>query len=461
MAENVFDLEIPLTLRNWQKDASKRFKRFTVIVAHRRAGKTILNLCKQLEYLFSLDLPGVLKRAAYIGPTYRQVKDMVWAEYKKLLKGLPEDIVQFNESELKIKFCDGTTISLYGSENYDNLRGIYLNHCILDEYAQIPSRAFSEVISPMLDDYEGHCIITGTPKGKNDFYYKYQTGLDPEVKDWASLEYDVYKANEKSEAWIANKRDVENKYSPESWKQEYELAWDVVGKGSIFGKDISKLKEQKRVVDKEYDPAYPVVAGLDLGYDGTAVFYIQKIGKQLIIIDMDFYKDEDHTYTANKLLGKPDVYDHIIIGHDGDKKTAMNKKKTRAGIFEGFGFKVKIADRLPLMDAIASGRALLGRCQITKKCVEKRFKFEGGQSQILDALSLYKLKVDDEGHTSETEKHDNASHIGSALRNLAVGLKENFGDSFNVRTRSKYHYNQRQGVSRVNNKWDPLNRRKI
>ena len=35
------------------------------------------------------------------------------------------------------------------------------------------------------------------------------------------------------------------------------------------------------IVDKEYDPAYPVVAGLDIGFDGTAIWYLQNIALSL------------------------------------------------------------------------------------------------------------------------------------------------------------------------------------
>ncbi len=458
MSSETFNLKINLTLRDWQKKADKEFKRFTTIVAHRRSGKTILNIYKQLKYIFSLDLPDVRKRAAYIAPTYSQAKDITWAYYKEFLKDMPQSMVQFNESELKIKFIDGTVISLYGAENYDNMRGIYLNHCILDEYQMISPNALSKVILPTLDDYKGQLILTGTPNGKNDFYYRYLLGKNKEAKDWASMMFTIYDTNVYTEEEIKYKKEIEYKYKPEDYRQEMECSFEAAARGSIFGKEVSRLREEKRIVEKEYDPAYPVVAGLDIGFDGIGIWYVQKIGPQLVLIDMDFFKDEDIPYTANMLLGKRYVYDHIILPHDGVKRSILEKSKTAKGQLEQLGFKVKVAKRLPIMDAVAATRMFINKIQITNKCVKKRFKFEGGESTPLDALSLYQFKVDDEGHSREQEKHDDASHIGAALRTLAVGLKiKHSNKDFDIQTRSRY--NLKIGRMKVNNKWNPLNRR--
>lgn len=467
MSKEVLNYKIPFTYREWQSKASKQYNRFTVVVCHRRAGKTYVNIRKQLEYLFSLpNRQAAPKRAAYIANTYAQAKDVAWGYYKQFLGGLPDTFVQFNEAELKIKFFDGvngkvgTVISLYGAEKYHNLRGIYLDHCILDEYEHMSHQVFDEVISPMLDDYNGHCVITGTPNGKNDFFYKYNIGLDPKNEEWSSVKFDIYESNVYGEDWIKSKK-AQYKYRPESWQQEYECSFEAASKGAIFAKEVSRMKQENRIVDQEPDPAYPVVAGLDLGFDGTAIWYIQKIGKQINIIDFDFIKDEDHTFVANTLMSKRYAYDHIIIGHDGAKRTSENKGKTRADIFRNFGFKVKESKRLPLLDAIAAGRQFLNKCRILKKCTEKRFKFEGSQSQPLDALSLYQFKVNDEGHSTGSEKNDDSNHVGEALRNLAVGLKSKYLEDFDVVSKNKYKYNDLKNRNKpmVSNQWSPLDRR--
>ena len=53
------------------------------------------------------------------------------------------------------------------------MRGIYLDGGVLDEYAQMPSKAWSEVIRPALSDRQGWAVFIGTPKGRNAFYELY------------------------------------------------------------------------------------------------------------------------------------------------------------------------------------------------------------------------------------------------------------------------------------------------
>ncbi len=73
---------------------------------------------------------------------------------------------------------NGARISLYGADNPDALRGIYLDGVILDEYAQMSPRVWSEVIRPTLTDREGFAVFIGTPRGHNQFYDLYQQAKD-------------------------------------------------------------------------------------------------------------------------------------------------------------------------------------------------------------------------------------------------------------------------------------------
>jgi phage terminase large subunit len=70
-----------------------------------------------------------------------------------------------------------------GSDSPDGLRGIYLDGCVIDEYANVNSRLFPEIIRPALSDRKGYCVFIGTPAGmNNNFYelYQHANGAD----DW-------------------------------------------------------------------------------------------------------------------------------------------------------------------------------------------------------------------------------------------------------------------------------------
>jgi len=55
-------------------------------------------------------------------------------------------------------------IWLLGAENPDRLRGLYLDYVVLDEYADIQERLFTEIIRPALAERNGGALWLGTPR---------------------------------------------------------------------------------------------------------------------------------------------------------------------------------------------------------------------------------------------------------------------------------------------------------
>ena len=54
--------------------------------------------------------------------------------------------MKFNETELRADFPNNSRITLFGAENPDSARGQYFDFVVCDEYAQMDSRMFPEVI---------------------------------------------------------------------------------------------------------------------------------------------------------------------------------------------------------------------------------------------------------------------------------------------------------------------------
>ena len=58
-----------------------------------------------------------------------------------------------------------------------------MDGCVIDEYANVNSRLFPEIIRPALSDRKGYCVFIGTPAGmNNNFYELYQHANGAE--DW-------------------------------------------------------------------------------------------------------------------------------------------------------------------------------------------------------------------------------------------------------------------------------------
>src|SRR5580700_3209819 len=129
-------------------------KRFRVLVAGRRFGKTYLALTELTRAAFA---PG--RQVWYVAPTYRQAKRVAWKSLKQMTKsywaGKP------NETDLTIELISGGTISLRGADAYDSLRGDGLDFIVLDEYASMAHKAWTEVLRPALADRRGRALFIG------------------------------------------------------------------------------------------------------------------------------------------------------------------------------------------------------------------------------------------------------------------------------------------------------------
>ena len=146
-------------------------KRFNVIVCHRRFGKTIFSLNEMVDR--GLRNTAKDPQYAYIGPNYGQSKRVSWEPLKAILKDIPG--INIHEQELRVDvprgepFNDRVRFMLLGAETPGSLRGIYLDGCVLDEFAEADPIIWSQVVRPALSDRLGWAIFFGTPKGQNHF----------------------------------------------------------------------------------------------------------------------------------------------------------------------------------------------------------------------------------------------------------------------------------------------------
>ena len=103
-----------------------RKQRWACIVAHRRAGKTVSCIMDLIDAALRSNSPDA--RFAYISPTYAQSKDSVWLYLKRFTAAIPG--VEQRESDLMVVFANGARVRLYGSDNYNRMRGIFLDGCV-------------------------------------------------------------------------------------------------------------------------------------------------------------------------------------------------------------------------------------------------------------------------------------------------------------------------------------------
>lgn len=262
---------LPYTPRAWAKEhLHNQDKRWIVIVAHRRSGKTTA----AINHLQRDCLKTKETRFAFIAPTYRMAKGIVWDMLKKYAS--PISGVEFNEVELTCKYPNGSKLTLYGSDNPDSLRGIGLWGVVFDEYSQQPSNIFSEIIRPALADHKGYAVWIGTPKGKNSFYKLYEQGKGD--KDWHSILLTVDSTNIIDQEELDDARKV---MTADEYQQEWFCSFEAAIKGAVFASELADLRTDGRICLIPYDKSLKVYTVWDRGVGANLVvgFYQRSFGQ--------------------------------------------------------------------------------------------------------------------------------------------------------------------------------------
>ena len=319
----VKNVELPYQPRHWQAVMHQKLTRFTVMVIHRRAGKTFFAVAELLKRaLNGTNRPQV----AYIAPTYKQAKQVSWEIFKDMVAPIPG--IKINESELRIDLPNGGRIRVLGAENPDSLRGLYLDYAVLDEVAQMPKPLWKEVVRPALADRKGGALFIGTPKGKNFFHELYVDGCSGR-KNWSSILMTPEKTQALDEEEL---EDLKQELTEEEYEQEILCSFSAAIRGAYYIKQISQAEADGRVTRCPYDPDYPVITAWDIGFDGTSIWYAQLVQNRIHIIDFDNFVEQDIPHCLNVVKNKPYVYEYQILPHDSVKRQQTDHRKTVKGI---------------------------------------------------------------------------------------------------------------------------------
>jgi len=379
-------------------------KRFGVVVAHRRMGKTVsaINHLIKDALLNQKEAP----RYAYIAPTYGQAKRVAWdylVKYAEPLGGTS------NISELRVDFW-GRRIQLFGSDNPETLRGQYFDGVILDEIGDQNPKIWTDIVRPALADRKGWCLFIGTPKGHNHF--KELRDRAKTEDGWGLLEF---KASETGVVDDTELKAAKNEMGEDKYRQEFECSFDAAVEGSYFGQILNELEEKKHMQEIPREELSRTFTAWDLGMgDSTSIWVAQLVGTEVRLLDyyenhgvgLDHYvkwiKDNDYTKAEH------------ILPHDV-RVRELGTGKSRMEMLEESGLEVKIAPRMGLDDGIQAVRRLLPRCW-----------FNVPKVQIgLNCLRNYRRDYDEKRKIFyERPLHDWSSHGSDSFRYLALGLDE-------------------------------------
>jgi len=266
-------------------------KRFGVVVAHRRMGKTVFAVNSLHDA--ALHHRGGDGRFAYLAPFYGQAKKVAWDYFKQFSYMIPG--IRFNESELTVIYPNGSMIRLYGADNPDALRGIYLDGVVMDEVADMKPNVWGEVIRPALADRAGWAIFIGTPKGINLFYEIYQNALrDP---SWFAKIYTAADTGiiDEEELIAAAKEMTESQYA-----QEFMCDFAASNDDILIPVSLALEAAGREIHDTEVQGGFTVI-GVDVARYGNDSSVILK-RKGLKVYEPIIFDDISNTDLADAVM---------------------------------------------------------------------------------------------------------------------------------------------------------------
>lgn len=344
-------------------------------------------------------------RYAYIAPYYSQAKAVAWDYLKRF--AVPAG-AKISESELSVELLNGNRVRLFGADNPDALRGIYLDGVVLDEYGDQRPTVWGEIIRPLLTDRKGWATFIGTPKGKNHFFDIREQARSSD--DWLYVEL---RASETGALAVEELADAAKTMTPAQYQQEFECAFDVPALGAIYSQEYQRAREERRIGNVPYDPMLSVSTFWDLGIgDSTAIWFAQRHGAEIRVIDYYENRSLGLDHYVGVLKSKPYVYDPDWLPHDAQARELTSGKSAQE-IISQLGRKVNITPKLSLEEGINAARMVWPRCWFD----------ETKTARGLECLQNYRRELNEKlGEFRSNPVHDWASHGADAYRYLAVAI---------------------------------------
>lgn len=308
--------KINLTLTPKQKEIDANFKRFNIVRAGRKFGKTVYARKKMLDWL------GPANSVVWnISPTYKQGKLIAWDDIKRTI---PEEAMakKPNDQDLMITLKNGSRLYLMGSDDPDSLRGPAPTGVIFEEAAYHKAGVWEEVIRPNLAVHKAPALFISSPNGYNwfkDLEDEAKRLIESGDKDWATFHYTMYDNPYIDPEEIKKiKAQCDNQAI---WNQEYMALYE-----SSVGRVFNSFQDKEPHTSSVIVPrgTFDSSRGIDWGMrDGTGCVWGFVKGRTLFVYREHMGKDLSAPQQASIIKSKTTSNENVkntAISHDAVKQ---------------------------------------------------------------------------------------------------------------------------------------------
>lgn len=388
------------------------------VAAHRRWGKD--------DVALNWTAVAAMQRVGtywHMLPEAAQARKAIWEAVnphtgiRRIDEAFPKEIrAAVRNDEMFIRFANGSTWQVLGSDNYDSLVGAPPVGVVFSEWALAKPDAWT-YIRPILAENGGWAAFIWTPRGRNHATRAFEAReRDPE---WFTLRspatstgvFSSEQLQSERAAFVAESGSEEE--GDAKFRQEYLVDFDAAAPGAYYASLITTAIEEKRIGRVPYDPALRVDTAWDLGIDDyTAIWFFQRAGREVRAID--YYETGGQGLQAiarEAIASRPYVYGTHHLPHDVMVRELGAGGRSRFETLGGLGVSpISVGVAMDPEDRINAGRLMI---PITWFDAEKC-------ATGIDRLRNYRKRWNKAMRTYTGPLHDDNSHGADAFGEYAA-----------------------------------------
>lgn len=409
---------------------------------HRRAGKD--DICLHWAATAAMTQVGTYW---HMLPQQNQARKAIWDAVnpktgrRRIDDAFPEELrATTREQDMLIRFKNGSTWQVVGSDNYNALVGSPPLGVVFSEYALSDPSSWA-FIRMILAENGGWALFISTPRGNNHFakLVRYAMGEGASewfgqvlaVEDTGAIPPDVIAREQRELTAERGEKEAEAIVA-----QEYRCDFNAAIPGAYYGAHMSAVDREGRLGDYPWITSLPVGTAWDIGHsDSTVIWFFQQLKSGRIrLIDVLEGSGVGIDWYAAKLRERQYAYADHIWPHDGGHGnirdiggTSLEANAKALGVRP-----IRVLERDQTVQmGIQAVRQMFPMLEFNSRPLpflgETQDEANARMARACDALRGYRRVWDEKNQRmSDNPLHDWCSNTADSLRYLARGRRPFF-----------------------------------
>ena len=405
--------------------------RHAELVWHRRSGKDDLSL-----HWTAVSAAQRVGNYWHMLPKANQARKALWEAVnphtgkRRIDEAFPPSMRRATiNDEMLMRFVNGSTWQVVGSDNFNSLVGSPPIGLVFSEWPLCDPASWAYLM-PIIEENKGWAIFNGTPRGKNHAYRSVRGAIKSAESFGEILSADhtgIFNAEQLDKIRAQLIETYGQDYGISIYDQEYGVSFEAANLGAILGRALIRAQKEGRIGDHiAYDhDGRGIEISSDIGRrDASSWFFWQPVVGGFHIVDHDRDSGLDAEEWCDRLMrvsidGGYKIA-KIWLPHDARAKTFAAKHSAVEIFIRKFGAeRVGIVPDSSKSDRINAARRVISRCAFAET------KTESGR----DGLAAWAYVYDEERKEfSKEPDHNWASHDGDGFSYGCQVMEERITD---------------------------------